>query len=56
MLQIKVKVRYKNRQCISHYVELVSAFCKRKFIKDLVSAKYHSVDVFINSVDKFHLK
>ena len=56
MLQIKVKVRYINRKCFSHYFELVSAFCKRNFVKDLISAKYPSLDVFVNTVNKFQLK
>ena len=56
MLRIKVKVRYVNRQCFSHYFELVSAFCKRDFVKDLISAKYPSLDVFVNTANKFHLK
>ena len=56
MLQIKVKNKYTNRQFFSHFFELVSAFCKRNFVKDLISAKYPSFDVFINTVNIFHLK
>ena len=52
MFQYNVKARYMDRQCRSHYFKLVSDSSYRNFIKDLVRAKYPSVDIFINNLNQ----